>query len=112
MPAELDLAAFDTGVKCIELLIFIIRTVQGVKKLKAECDEVKSIASILLEVLEANKDVLKGQKTTAKLEKVLQEVSKFVVECKESNVRLGNLVEASLAGAIERSDDMDRATRH
>jgi hypothetical protein len=60
----------------------------------------------------ANKDVLKGQKTTAKLEKVLQEVSKFVVECKESNVRLGNLVEASLAGAIERNDDMDRATRH
>ena len=87
MPAELDLAAFDTGVKCIELLIFIIRTVQGVKKLKAECDEVKSIASILLEVLEANKDVLKGQKTTIKLENVLQEVSKFVVECKESNVR-------------------------
>jgi hypothetical protein len=84
--AELGLAAFDTGVKSIELLIFIIKTAQEVRKLKSECEEVGNTASILKEVLEANKDVLKEQKTSVKLEKVLVEVSKFVVECKESNL--------------------------
>jgi hypothetical protein len=83
---EPGLAAFGTSVKSIELLIFIIDTARKVRNLKAECEEVRNTASILKEVLEANKDVLKEQKTAMKLEKVLEEVSKFVVECKESNV--------------------------
>jgi hypothetical protein len=83
---DLALAAFDTGVKSIELLIFVIKTAQEVRKLKSECEEVGNTASILKGVLEANQDVLKEQKTSVKLEKVLVEVSKFVVECKESNM--------------------------
>lgn len=87
MTPDVGLAAFDTGVKVIELLIFIINTSQRLRKLRAECDEVNNTtATILKEALEANKGVLKEQKTAIKLEKVLQELAKFVVECKESNI--------------------------
>jgi len=83
---ELGLAAFDTGVKSIELLILIIKTAQQVRRLKAECTEVKAIATILKAILEANEEVLKDEKTSTKFEALLLEVLKFTAECHRSSL--------------------------
>jgi hypothetical protein len=85
MTAELGLAAYDTAVTSVELLIFIIKTAQQVKRLKAECGEVQAIATLLKEVIEKNEAALKGQKTATKLVSILQSVSQIVVGCTQSN---------------------------
>lgn len=86
MSPELGLAAFEVGVKSVEMLVYIIKTTQEVKRLKSECDKVNTTASILLEVLRRNNDVLKNQVTAKSLEDLLEKVSKFVTHCKASNI--------------------------
>jgi hypothetical protein len=83
---DLALAAFSTGVTSIQLLIQIIRTTQQVRRLKAECEEVRTISSILQELLGANEEVLKDEKTATQLNGVLLEVLKFTAECSGSNL--------------------------
>jgi hypothetical protein len=80
------MGGFGTGVKIIELLIFIIKTTEQAHKLRDECDEVRTAAAALKEGLEANKDVLNDEKAVAKLESVLEQVCKFVGECKNANI--------------------------
>ena len=86
MPADLGLAAYDAAVTCAQLLIFIIKTVQQVKRLKAECAEVQAIATLLKEVIDRNRAVLNQLQAAKKLEILLQNVSQFVVSCTQTNI--------------------------
>lgn len=54
-------------------------------KLKSECQEVETIALVLKEVVENNQNVIKDQASFGGLQKVLEDVCKFVVECKQGN---------------------------
>jgi hypothetical protein len=83
---DLALAVFSTGVTSVQLLIQIIHTTQQVKRLKTECEEVRTIASILHELLDANEEVLKDEKTATQLNGVLLEVLRFTAECSGSNL--------------------------
>ncbi len=80
------MGGFGIGVKIIELLLFIIKTAEQAHKLRAKCDEVRTVASALKEAFEANKDALNDQKAAEELECVLEQVCKFVGECKTANI--------------------------
>lgn len=84
--AELGLAAFDTGVECIKIAVYIIRTAQNVRALKEECAETAKVAKILKDVLDKNPDALKESATAAKLKTLLDKLARFVTDCQSSNI--------------------------
>jgi hypothetical protein len=80
------LGGFGTGIRCIELLIFIIQTAQQAHRLKAECERVKLVASTLKGAIDKNKAALEDQEAVTSLENSLEEVLIFVVKCKSQNI--------------------------
>jgi hypothetical protein len=78
---ELGLAAFDGAVTSAELLIWILKTVQKVRRLKKKCREIGEIAGVLQTVLKANEDAIKDLKTKTQLEELLRDVATFVLYC-------------------------------
>lgn len=83
---EPGLAAFDTGVECIKIILYIIKTAEKVRALKRECAETAKAAKILKEVLDKNEDALKDSATATKLKTILDKLSKFVTDCQSSSV--------------------------
>ena len=87
MTPDVTLAAFDTAVTSVKLLIWIIHTTAEVIRFKETCAKIKELASILKGVLDKNESTLKVQKTFGDLNKLLEDMGKFVVRCtKELNI--------------------------
>lgn len=84
--AGLAFGGLGTGLKCIELLVWIVKTTQDAHQLKKECGKVREIAQMLEKVLKGNMEVLKDVKTEGALMKILVEVATFVGDCKEKNI--------------------------
>lgn len=79
--AEIGLAAFDTAVTSVKLLVWIIQTVQQVVRFKKTCGKIGELATTLKGVLEKNESTLKHQTTFGALNKLLEDIAKFVVRC-------------------------------
>jgi len=75
------LATFDASVTCIKLLIWIIKTSQEVKRFKNYCEAVHSTCTVLLSMLERNKQVLQQDVTATRLAALLKDISRFVHLC-------------------------------
>lgn len=82
----LGFGGFGTGVKCIELLLFIVKTTQEAHQLKDECIKVGTAATTLKSVLDGNKAALKDAKTESLLERTLLEVADFAIACRNKNI--------------------------
>lgn len=82
----LGLGGFGTGIKVIELLIFIIKTTEEAHHLKDECAMINDTATSLKQCLEANPQGLEGVPASSRLIVLLGDVSKFVAKCKQSNI--------------------------
>jgi len=83
---ELGLDAFDASVTCVKLLIFIIKTAQQVKRLNSKCLELANVATILRDMLNANKQLLEDEKTEKRFKHVLEDIARFMASCKDFNV--------------------------
>ena len=81
MTLEAGLAAFDSAVASVKLLIWIIKTAQEVIRFKKRCHKIGDLAITLKGVLEKNESTLKLQKTFGDLNKLLEDIGKFVVRC-------------------------------
>jgi hypothetical protein len=81
MTPEAGLAAFDSAVTSVKLLIWIIKTAQEVIRFKKTCHEIGELATTLKGVLEKNEAALKLQKTFGDLNKLLEDIGKIVVRC-------------------------------
>lgn len=81
MTPDGGLAAFDTAVTSVKLLLWIIKTTQEVVRFKATCQKIGQLATTLMGVLEKNKATLENQRTSKDLNKLLQDLGKFLVRC-------------------------------
>jgi hypothetical protein len=84
--AGVGLGGFGTGIRCLELLIFIIKTAEQAHKLKAECERVKIVATTLKGAIDKNKAALEDHEAASNLGKSLEEVLTFVVKCQGQNI--------------------------
>jgi hypothetical protein len=82
----LGLGGFGTGIKVIELIIFIIKTTEDAHHLKDECAKINDAATSLRHCLEANPQALEGVSASSRLIALLGDVSRFVTGCKQSNL--------------------------
>ncbi len=78
---ELGLAALDSAVTSIKLLIWIVKTVKEVRRFKATCLEFGKMATILQDIIAKHQTILETQMTFFSLNKLLQEIQNFVVRC-------------------------------
>lgn len=81
MTPELGLAAFDSAIASVKLLIFIIKTTDEVVRFKKTCGEINRLARMLQKVLEDNESTLKTQHTFGDLNALLSKISTFVTRC-------------------------------
>jgi hypothetical protein len=88
---EIGLAAFDTAVTCVKLLVWIIQTTQKVIRFKKTCAKIGELAITLKGVLERNESTLGGQATFGTLNKLLEDIGKVVVRC-TTELNLGQRV--------------------
>ena len=77
----LGFGAFGAVVRSAELLAWIIKKTQEVRRLKEKCREIQQHAEMLQAVLQDNEAVLKDLKMKMKLDKILREVATFVLHC-------------------------------
>jgi hypothetical protein len=77
----LAFGAFGAAVRSAELLAWIIKKTQEVRRLKKKCREIQQHAEILQAVLQDNEAVLEDLKMKEKLDEILQEVATFVLHC-------------------------------
>jgi len=89
MPAELVLAGLETAKTGTQILVYIIRTVQNVRRLKKECEKVGELAQLLQNILDSNKEALKSSSTEKKLQAHLRDVATFVANCTKDYSLLG-----------------------
>lgn len=89
MPAELVLAGLEAAETGAEILVYIIKTVQNVRRLKKECEKVGELAQLLQSILESNEEALKGSSTEKKLQAHLRDVATFVTNCTNDYSLLG-----------------------
>jgi hypothetical protein len=89
MPAELVLAGLETAKSGAEILVYIIKTVQHVRRLKKECGKVGELAQLLQSILDSNQEVLKSFSTEEKLRAHLRDVATFVTNCTKDYSLLG-----------------------
>jgi hypothetical protein len=82
----LGMGGFGTGIKVIELLIFIIKTTEEAHHLKEECAMINDTATSLKQCLEADQQGLEGVPASSRLIVLLRDISTFVAKCKQSNV--------------------------
>jgi len=85
MAPGLGLAAFGTGKSAVETLIYIIKTVQNVRKLKKQCEKVGELARLLQTVLNGNEKALEDMDTAIKLRLHLRNVAIFVTNCTKTS---------------------------
>jgi hypothetical protein len=81
MVPEGGLAAFDTAVTSVKLLIWIIKTAKEVIRFKETCGKIGELSVTLKGVLKKNDAALKHQKTFGDLNKLLEDIGKFVKRC-------------------------------
>ena len=81
MTPEVGLAAFNTAVTSVKLLIWIIKTAQEVIRFKETCRKIGELSATLKGVLDKNDATLKHQKTFRDLNKLLKDIGKFVRRC-------------------------------
>jgi hypothetical protein len=77
----LGFGAFGAVVRSAELLAWIIKKTQEVRRLKKTCREIQQHAEMLQAVLQDNEAVLKDLKMKMKLDEILREVATFVLHC-------------------------------
>ena len=77
----LGFGAFGAAVRSAELLAWIIKKSQEVRRLKKTCREIQQHAEILQAVLQDNEAVLEDLKMKEKLDEILREVATFVLHC-------------------------------
>ena len=79
----LGFGAFGAAVRSAELLAWIIKKTQEVRRLKEKCREIQRHAEMLQAVLQDNEAVLKDlkMKMKMKLDEILREVATFVLHC-------------------------------
>ena len=81
MSAGIGLAAYDSAVTSLKLLIWIIKTAQDVIRFKKTCHSIGQLAATLEGVLRKNESTLKLQTTFGDLNRLLEDIGKFVVRC-------------------------------
>ncbi|KAK3391180.1 kinase-like domain-containing protein [Podospora didyma] len=89
MPADLVLAGLATAKSGAEILVYIIRKAQDVRRLKKECEKVGELAQLLQSVLDSNEEALKSSSTEKKLQAHLRDVATFVTNCTKDYSLLG-----------------------
>jgi hypothetical protein len=80
-------ASLEAGKAAIETITYIVKTVQHVRRLKKECEEIGKLAELIQSVLNRYVDVKATLQTAARVESNLKEVKDFVTHCTErSNI--------------------------
>jgi DNA-binding ferritin-like protein len=77
----LAFGAFGAAVRSAELLAWIIKKTQEVRRLKGKCREIQQHAEMLQAILQDNEAVLKDLKMKMKLDETLRDVAIFVLHC-------------------------------
>ncbi|KAH8924291.1 kinase-like protein [Atractiella rhizophila] len=77
-----DLAASKTAV---ETITYIIRTIQKVRRFKTKCEEIQKLALLIQSVLDCLKRANKTLQTTEQVQRNLDEVKKFVIDCTQNS---------------------------
>jgi hypothetical protein len=85
MTPDLGLSVYQSSVATGELLSLIIRTAREARRLKRECEVVRSHAEVVKRVLDKNKQTLQNVEGEKKLREVVEHLLRFVIWCKDAN---------------------------
>lgn len=84
--AELALAGYSAAAESIRILSDIIKIAAQAKRLKKECEEIRSIALLLSQIIQQKPRALDGSQVEPKLRNALEETIKCVSDCQESRI--------------------------
>ena len=85
MTPDLGLAVYQSSATTGELLSLIIRIAREARRLKRECEVVRSHAEVVKTVLDKNKQTLQNVEGEKKLREVVEHLLRFVIWCEDAN---------------------------
>ena len=75
------IAGTEAGIAIAETVASIIHTIQKVRRLKGECEELGKLVKLLEDILKQDKLALQIFQTETRVKKCLEEVKNFVEHC-------------------------------